>query len=105
MTYQLSEISLCDVREAGLVRKRLLGGHGVTLKGTRYLRDACARNEKVRREMSQQADGWAEGKMSKAEKREGLVALVRLAWEQDPAAEGEALDWLRELGFDPTKFV
>jgi hypothetical protein len=102
MTHQLSEISLCDVREAGLVRKRLRGGHSVTLKGTRYLRDACARNEELRREMSKQADIWAEGRMSKTEKREALVALVRLAWEQDVVGEAEALASLRSLGFDPT---
>jgi hypothetical protein len=98
MTHQLSEISLSDVREAGLVRKRLRGGHKVTLKGTRYLRDACSRNEALRREMSKQADRWAEGKMSKAQKREALVALVRLAWEQDVIAEAEASASLRSRG-------
>jgi hypothetical protein len=64
-----------------------------------------ARNEELRREMSRQADRWAEGKMSKTEEREALVALVRLAWEQDVLGEAEALASLRSLGYDPTKHV
>jgi hypothetical protein len=43
----LDEAQLGDVRRAGLVKRRLLGGYGVTLKGTRYVRDDVARRDEV----------------------------------------------------------
>jgi hypothetical protein len=92
---------LADVRRAGYVRRRLLGGYRVALKGTWYLRDVCARDEEVHSKMSKYADEWAAGGMTKRERREAKVALVLLGWKRDRIGEAEAVAELRSSGFDP----
>lgn len=79
MTPEEFDFYAADVRRAGLIlRRRLRGGLGATFKGTAYLRDAILRNEELRAEMSKQIDKWEAGAMTKAEKREALVALIVL---------------------------
>ncbi len=73
----------------------------MTVKGTWYLRDVCGRDEVVRARMSEQADEWAEGRMTKREKREAGVGLVLLGWKRDRIGEAEAVAELRSSGFDP----
>src|SRR5438132_1586984 len=98
----LDDAQLRDVRRAGLVKRRLLGGCRVTLKGTRYVRDDVARrDEVVRAKLSGYAEQWESGAMTKGERREALVELVLLAWQRDEAHEAEALAALRSSGYDP----
>jgi hypothetical protein len=92
---------VADAESAGLIRRRLRGGYKVTLRGSHYARDACLRHEDLRAHMSKQADEWASGTMTKAERREALVELVLLAWNKDQIAEADALADLRSQGFDP----
>jgi hypothetical protein len=92
---------LVELQRAGLIRRRLRGGYRVTLKGTRYLRDVCARNQEVRAKMSQQAEKWESGELPKSGRREALVDLVVLGWKNDRTDEAKALADLRSQGFDP----
>ena len=89
-----------DVRSAGLIRRRLLGGYRLTRRGNRYLRDAILRDEDLRAQMSKQTDRWESGAMTKAERCEALIDLVVLAWTR--AGKGAAEDFadLRSQGLD-----
>ena len=89
-----------DVRSAGLIRRRLLGGYRPTRRGNRYLRDAILRDEDVRAQMSTQTDRWESGAMTKAERREALIELVLLAWTRDRIGAAEAIADLRSQGLD-----
>ena len=91
-----------DVRSAGLIRRRLLGGYRLTRRGNRYLRDAILRDEDLRAQMSKQTDRWESGAMTKAERREALIELVLLAWTRDRDRIGAADDIadLRSQGLD-----
>jgi hypothetical protein len=93
--------SIDEARRAGLIRRRLRGGYRVTLAGSRYVRDAARRDADVRAELSKLAEVWETSGKKKAEKREGLVSLVLLAWERDETAEADALAGLRSQGLDP----
>jgi hypothetical protein len=95
------ELAIEEAHRAGFLRRGLRRGYRVTLKGTRYLRDACSRHGDVRFEMSKHAEKWESGTMTKPERREALVELVAVAWEKDVVAEAEALAELRAQGFDP----
>jgi hypothetical protein len=89
-----------DVRSAGLIRRRLLGGYRLTREGNRYLHDAILRDEDLRAQMSEQTDRWASGAMTKAERREALIELVLLAWPRDRAGAPEDIANLRSQGLD-----
>ena len=90
-----------DVRRAGFIRRRLRGGYKMTaVKGKVYLRDAVQRHDELRAELSKQIDNWEAGAMTKAEKREALVALIVLAWKKDREGEAEAAAELRSSGVD-----
>jgi hypothetical protein len=94
--------SVAEVCSAGLIRRRRFrGGHRVTLKGNRYLRDAILRDEELRAEMSKRIDRWESGAMTKAERREALVELVVLGWTRDRKGEAEAVADLRAQALDP----
>ena len=89
-----------DVRSAGLIRRRLLGGYRLTLEGNWYLRDAVLRDEDLRAQMSKQTDRWESGAMTKAERREALIELVLLAWTRAGIGAAEAIADLRSQGLD-----
>ncbi len=95
------EARLTDVRRAGLVKKRLFGGYKLTLKGTWYLRDRAGLHEDVRAKLSEYAEKWESGAMTKSERREGQVELVALAWERDETEMADAVADLRAKGYDP----
>jgi hypothetical protein len=98
----MSEREQCvdDVRSAGFIRRRLLGGYRLTRRGNWYLRDAILRDEDLRVQMSKQIVRSESGAMTKAERREGLLELVLLAWTR--AGKGAAEDFadLRSQGLD-----
>ena len=89
-----------DVRSAGLIRRRLLGGSRLTLEGNWYLRDAVLRDEDLRAQMSKLTDRWQSGAMTKAERRETLVELVLLAWTRAGIGAAEDIADLRSQGLD-----
>ena len=89
-----------DVRSAGLIRRRLLGGYRVTREGNRYLRDAILRDEDLGAQMSRQTHGWEAGEMTKEERRTALIELVVLAWTRDRRGAAEAIADLRSQGLD-----
>jgi len=84
-----------------LVKKRLFGGYKLTLKGTWYLRDRAGLHEDVRAKLSEYAEKWESGAMTKRERREGRVELVVLAWERDEIEMADAVAGPRAQGFDP----
>ena len=99
----MSEREQCvdDVRNAGLIRRRLLGGYRLTVKGNRHLRDTILRDEDLRAQMSKQTDRWESGAMTKAERREALIELVLLGWTRDrPIGAAEEIADLRAQGLD-----
>lgn len=89
-----------DVRSAGLIRRRLLGGYRLTLKGNWYLHDAILRDEDLRAQMSKQTDRWESGAMTKTERREALVELVLLAWTRVGIGATNDIADLRSQGLD-----
>ena len=72
----------------------------MTRRGWAYVRDACARYTDVHEVLSTYAEEWESGTMSHAERRDGQVRLVLLAWEQDSRGAAEAMTDLRARGFD-----
>ena len=84
-----------------MVRRRLLGGYRLTLRGTWYMRDRARLHENVGAKLSEYAEVWESGAMTKRERREAQVELVMLAWEKDEAMMAESVAELRAQGFDP----
>ena len=87
------------LRKAGL--RRFGGDYSITGKGRRYIRDVVRRDDEARGMLSEHAERWESGAMTKAERGMPQVELVFVALRNELDPEPEASAELRARGFDP----